>query len=479
MKVHQRKTPSIQFPAQVKNVKLSNVRCFEGEHCFKIRPLTIIIGENSTGKSTILGCIQSLGDLLYLRSGELNFNSPPYSMGSYVNVARKQSENGIVADHFNLGLKITFKNNQVVNLRVKVAKSCNGPESVVRRISMKIQEGGIELILKWVFKERDNTNEEYNSKMKYTVEKSKGRFTLIMIVQTNYKYNFALGRVLRNNFRQVVEYLSEPDQREFNSYLKKIFTVSGYSTQYTHQSDSIYSLIESLFPPYRNFRFTSIAPIRSKPSRTYIPDREVDDPEGYEVATLLVNKFRLKPSQWKKINAQLEQFGQSSGLFEEISVRPLGDFDNDPFQIMVKIRKGPKVNYIDVGYGVSQLLPILVRIFNSDSRKLTLLMQQPEVHLHPRIQAEITSLLIASLNELPHTYIVETHSEYIVDRLQIEILNGGIDPEDVSLIFIERKGDKVKTHNISFDRQANFIGAPVGFQEFFVEELHTLYGFDE
>ena len=479
MKEHQSKTPSIQFPAQVKNVKLSNVRCFEGKHCFKIRPLTIIIGENSTGKSTILGCIQSLGDLLYLRSGELNFNSPPYSMGSYVNVARKQSENGIVVNHFDLGLKITFGNSQVVVLRVKVAKSCNGPESVVQRISMKIQKGGIEIILKWVFKERDNTIEEYSSKTKYTVEKSKDRFTLKMIVQTNYKYNFALGRVLRNNYRQVLEYLSEADQCEFNRYLKKIFTVSDYSTQIAHQSDSIYSLIESLFPPYRNFRFTSIAPIRSKPSRTYIPDREIDDPEGYEVATLLVNKFRLKPNQWKKINAQLEQFGQSSGLFEEISVRPLGDFDNDPFQILVKIRKGPKVNYIDVGYGISQLLPILVRIFNSDSRELTLLMQQPEVHLHPSIQAEFTSLLIASLKELPHTYIVETHSEYIVDRLQIEILNGGIDPEDVSLIFIERKGDKVKTHNISFDRQANFIGAPVGFRKFFVEELHTLYGFEE
>ena len=344
---------------------------------------------------------------------------------------------------------------------------------------MKIQEDGIEVILKWAFEEVDRTIEEYNSEPKFSVGKSKNRFTLKMIVQTNYKYNFALGRILRNNFRQVLENLTEADQREFNTYLKKIFTVSGYSAQFAYQNDSFYSTLESLFPPYHDFRFTSVAPIRSKPSRTYIPDREIDDPEGYEVPTLLVNSFRLKTEQWEKIKAQLEQFGRSSGLFEEISIRPLGNFDNDPFQIMVKIRNCPKVNYIDVGYGVSQLLPILVRIFNSGSRKLTLLMQQPEVHLHPSIQAEFTSLLIASLKELTHTYIVETHSEFIVDRLQIEILKGGIDPDDVSLIFIERKGDKVKTHNISFDRQANFIGAPAGFQEFFIEELHTLYGFEE
>ncbi len=477
MKVHQRKTPSIQFPAQVKNITLSNVRCFEGKHLFKIRPLTVIIGENSTGKSTVLGCIQSLGDLLYLESGELKFNCAPYSMGSYENIARKQSKSGIVANHFDIGLKITVENSQVVDLRVKVAKSCNGPESVVRRVTMKVQEGGIEVILKWAFEEDDSTIEEYNSEPKFSVEKSKNRFTLNLIVQTSFKNSFTLGEIMRQSFRQVSEYLSESDKHEFNTCLKKIFPVSVDSTQIACQNDSHYSAVESLFTPFHNFEFTSIAPIRAKPKRTYNPEREDEDPEGYEVATLLVNQFRLNTKQWKKVKAQLEQFGRASGLFEEIDVRPLGDFDNDPFQIMVTIRKCMKVNYRDAGYGVSQILPILVRIFNSGDRNLTLLMQQPESHLHPRVQAEFASLLIALSKELPHTYIVETHSQFIVDRLQIEILNGGIDSKDVSLIFTRRKGDKVKTHNISFDRQSNFIGAPVGFQNFYVEEHHALLGF--
>ena len=479
MKVHQRKTPLIQFPAQVKNFTLSNVRCFEGKHLFKIHPLTVIIGENSTGKSTVLGCIQSLGDLLYLGSGELNFNCAPYSMESYENIARKQSKSGIVANHFDIGLKITVENSQVVDLRVKVAKSCNGPESVVQRITMKIQEGGIEVILKWAFEEVDSTIEEYHSEPKFSVGKTKNRFTLNMIVQTSYKNNFTLGEIMRHNFREVLEYLSESDEHEFNTYLKKIFAISGVSTQFACQNDSHYSAVESLFPPFHNFEFTSIAPVRAKPERTYNPEREDEDPEGYEVATLLVNQFRLNTKQWEKVKARLEQFGRSSGLFEEINIRPLGDLDNDPFQIMVTIRKGTKVNYRDAGYGVSQLLPILVRIFNSGDRNLTLLMQQPESHLHPRVQAEFASLLIALSKELPHTYIVETHSQFIVDRLQVEILNGGIDPKDVSLIFIRKKGDKVKTHNVSFDRQSNFIGAPVGFQNFYVEEHHALLGFQD
>lgn len=479
MKVHQRGIPHIHYPFQVKNVTLSNVRCFEGTHQFKICPLTIIIGENSTGKSTTLECIQALGNLLNIGTGDLNFNRDPYCMDSFVNIARKQVDNLVGASHFDISLKIVVENIHVVNLLVKVAKSQNGPEPVIQQVSMKIQEGGVEVILQWSVEEINNIIAVYNTDTEFSVERSENCFILNMNVQTNNSIDFMLGRIMRYNFRRVLEQLNDSDKREFDMYLKKIFASSGYSSHTTHQNDSHYSTVESFIPPYGNFGFTSISPIRSKPSRTYIPERQVEDPEGYEMATLLVNKFRLNTEKWETIKAQLEQFGQSSGLFEEIDVRPLGEFDNDPFQIMVKIRKCPKVNYNDVGYGVSQLLPILVRIFNSNNRRVTFLMQQPEVHLHPIIQAEFTSLLVTSLKKLPHSYIVETHSEYIVDRMRIEIMNGGIKPSDVSLIFVEQNGDKVETHNISFDEQSNFIDAPVGFQDFFLKEVHALHGLME
>ena len=107
----------------------------------------------------------------------------------------------------------------------------------------------------------------------------------------------------------------------------------------------------------------------------------------------------------------------------------------DPFQLQIKV-KGPKANMIDVGYGVNQLLPILVRMFNSNPRT-TFLMQQPEVHLHPRGQAELSSLLVDLVRQREHKFIVETHSDYMVNRARIEIMNGRIAPEDVSLIYLE------------------------------------------
>ena len=65
---------------------LDDVRCFEGRHEFNIRPLTFLVGENSTGKSTVLGCLQSLVDSGF--SG-IDFNSEPYWMGAFSDIVRK------------------------------------------------------------------------------------------------------------------------------------------------------------------------------------------------------------------------------------------------------------------------------------------------------------------------------------------------------------------------------------------------------
>ena len=71
---------------------------------------------------------------------------------------------------------------------------------------------------------------------------------------------------------------------------------------------------------------------------------------------------------WEELKTQLVEFGRNSGLFENIDVKNLGRSLGAPFQLQVKVR-GPKANIIDVGYGVSQILPILVQILNPSISK--------------------------------------------------------------------------------------------------------------
>ena len=149
--------------------------------------------------------------------------------------------------------------------------------------------------------------------------------------------------------------------------------------------------------------------------------------------------------------------GRNSGLFQDIKIKNYGRSFGESFQLQFKVR-GPTTNIIDVGYGVSQILPVLVQIIypiishstkDNGSMSNISLLQQPEVYLHPKAQAEFSSLLAKYANQGDRTFIVETHSDYMIDRARIEISSGNIQPENVSLIYFEPKGNIVKVHNIA------------------------------
>jgi len=180
-------------------------------------------------------------------------------------------------------------------------------------------------------------------------------------------------------------------------------------------------------------------------------------------------------AKWKMMRDSLEGFGKASGLFKHIEIKRLGKQESSPFQVMVKIA-GPPFNLVDVGYGVSQILPIIVDILRAEKNTLFLL-QQPEVHLHPRAQAELASLLGALVKSEKKRFIVETHSDYLLDRVRMDIRDGkGITPKDVSILYFERTASGVEVHQLSLDERGNILDAPPGYRRFFLDEEYRLLG---
>ena len=137
-----------------------------------------------------------------------------------------------------------------------------------------------------------------------------------------------------------------------------------------------------------------IAPLRSKPKRTYDPVQETTSPEGDHVPMMMMRLSRTDDRHWRPMRESLSAFGRNSGMFSDIRVRRHGKQMSDPFQLQVKARSGTPANIMDVGYGVSQSLPILVDIHSH--RDSLFLLQQPEVHLHPRAQAELATVFAKS-----------------------------------------------------------------------------------
>ena len=473
---------------RIRKFILSDVRCFQGRQEFNIRPLTFLVGENSTGKSTVLGCIQALGhhlnksrELYFPREDEgIDFNREPYEMGAFSDISRKTRGPGGRTSSFHVGFEFQIGTRETMEVLLELSEREKGSEPIVRNKRIIFQDGEVVL-------ETPDAEETLYSVEFSTSEKKqfllKGRHFPLGNLTDFYSSLFknALSRKERSRLKKLRRDRGEREKlrrdrsnrEELNKFLSQVYSRSALK-----EKSSLLSPGFGLLPPYSGFSFESFAPIRSRPKRTYNPEREIEDPEGSEIPMVLMNMDRSDSKLWNNLKKRLEKFGTTSGLFQNISVRKLGRSTNDPFQLRVRAR-GPRVNMIDVGYGVNQILPILVRILRTQHESPTFLMQQPEVHLHPRGQAELSSLLVELSSKRSHSFIIETHSDHMVDRARIEIMKKRIAPEDVSLIYLEPSGNRVKVHNIAFDDQANLLGAPGSYREFFLKESDKLLGFKD
>ena len=220
-----------------------------------------------------------------------------------------------------------------------------------------------------------------------------------------------------------------------------------------------------------------VAPLRSKPRRTYDPIRETASADGEHIPMLMMRLDRTDKDKWSSLHDDLVDFGRESGLFSDIKVRRHGRQMSDPFQLQVKVRSGSLANIMDVGYGVSQSLPILVDV--RSKKNCSFLLQQPEVHLHPRAQAELAGLFVESFRKHGNRFLIETHSDYIIDRVRILVRKRTLKADDVSILYFEPKGNAVTIHNMTLDKDGNLLGAPPGYREFFVKETDRLLGFSD
>jgi len=177
---------------------------------------------------------------------------------------------------------------------------------------------------------------------------------------------------------------------------------------------------------------------------------------------------------WKALQSALSEFGSGAGLFDGIEIVNKGKKESDPFQIGVK-SGGRVFNMIDVGYGVSQAVPILVNTIQRSSPAEFFLLQQPEVHLHPRAQAELGSFFATQIGR-QRQFVIETHSDHLVDRIRMEVRRKQLKPEDVSLLYFERNRHGATIHNLALDNDGSIMDPPPGYRQFFLNEERYLLG---
>ena len=462
---------------KVRKLILEDVRCFAGRQELNIRPLTFLTGENSTGKTTALGCLHVVHDYMRGKNTGLDFNVEPYEMGAFSDIVRRSNPQ---KTNFGIGIEIlTEKSLEPVEYSLVFAAKERGSEPTVLEQKIRTEKGEISFREKLQKTDGSDTSVGFydhfetvehidvNGYSKTSVKMDKYRFETTVLAMFS---PVSAYRYFARNLESLSQSVEENRITDINRNKRR----NNFFMEFAHLlGKNLTDITKSeWFKPSEVYSF---APIRSEPQRTYNPVREAVSPVGSEIPMVLMNMMRTDKEGWEELRALLIGFGRSSGLFSDIYVRRLGKSSGDPFQLQVKVR-GPKVNMIDVGYGVSQIIHILVRVFTGASNAV-FLMQQPEVHLHPKGQAQLSSLMIEKVKQMKHRYVVETHSDAMINRVRIEIMKGKIAPQDVSLIYLEPVGNKVRVHNITFDKQANLMGTPPSYRDFFINESDRLLGF--
>ena len=425
----------------MKRIWLENYRCFRERQEARLAPLTLLVGDNSTGKTSFLAMIRALWDVAY-RNRVPNFKEEPYDLGSFDEIAHFRGGRGGRASSFAAGFQIathpayarhTKKSNRADSWEVEFAKHGTAPLPVGRRLANRKRDLWME--------------HQHTSKVRFGTPRGEWESDLLEGV------TFEGDQLLHPSlYEQSMDDTAMPerDQQAVRSLVR--------SARRWPDSQPLYAG----------------APVRSKPHRTYDPAHIARDPEGDYIPMFLANQYFEGKKHWEHLLKELERFGKDAGLFDEITVKPLGK-RSGPFQLQVRRfdgnAKGPQRNLIDVGYGVSQVLPIVTELLRQDAPNMFLL-QQPEVHLHPRAQAALGSLFcrIATWNR---QLIVETHSDHLLDRVRMDVRDGAgaLRPEDVSILYFERGNLDVSIRSLRIDGEGNVLDAPPSYRQFFMDEV--------
>lgn len=248
--------------------------------------------------------------------------------------------------------------------------------------------------------------------------------SLIDFSKINSKLFSDLRKVFKNN-KTVFSFIERYENSEQNSSLICFYFVNFIS-----------QVIDKLEESFNTQRINYVSPLRAHPKRYYFLDKAkvnafLDTLDGEAIAETLKEDSTLKSS----VNNWFKKFNL------HIDVGPIKDIIH---QIVVK-QNSLDLDITDVGFGVSQVLPVIIQGFLSKERSITLI-EQPEIHLHPKMQADLADLFIdIAIKKNPKKggfiaskyLIIETHSEYLLKRLRRRISEGKISAEQVGIYYIE------------------------------------------
>jgi predicted ATPase len=413
-------------PDGITRISVSGFKSIADEQSIEVRPLTILAGANSSGKSSIMQPLLLLKQTLEASydPGALRLDGPNVRFTSadqfLSNVGR-----GKRTDVFSVGVEAGDRGSLTTYFRKRPGKSIEVQKSIF------IIDGHKEVV---------------------RADMSSGEIRL------NFRANFLA--TLAKAFDE------EPEMAVTRDRFLLRFRLS-FSDGW--QSDEPANEGEEIEPHIRET--IHIPGLRGNPERTYVVAAVggtfPGTFENYVASVIAKWQAEDDTDNLEGVSQDLKELG----LTWKVSATPLNDT-----QVELQVARMPQgsksktsdmVSIADVGFGVSQTLPVVVALREAKPGQLVYL-EQPEIHLHPRAQTAMAKVLADAARRGVHV-VAETHSALLILGVQTLVAEGKLAPELVKLHWFERRGGMTKVRSADFDEAGSFGDWPEDFADIVLE----------
>lgn len=434
----------------IKSIQIRNFKSLSVESGkIQIKPITILIGPNSSGKSSYLQMLLMLKQTIESRDrfSPLITNSNYVNLGSYSDFVYNHKVSNPIEIKFEINLK-------------------NRPRYYLRTKTKEADSYGTEDHIKDYFP-------FFDFKENFTYEISFYRSSNLQINVGSIKVFhqnrelFSLKHVSRGGYEFGSDYLKFENKGEVHRrnrpikfYGFPLYFPMKYSPTFIR---FIFNLERSIETSFNQLYY--IGPLREYPKRLYVVSGERPQDVGLSgeksLEVLILSKFKKTSNIINKVNYWLEKFEMAA----KIDLDRLRGSGTVYYLNIQDIYSGNKANIADVGFGVSQILPLIIETFYCPD-KSTLIIEQPEIHLHPKVQSEFSDMIIEGSKRI--NFIIETHSEHLLTRLQRRVADGSLDVKDIVVYFCNKGKNGTILKELELTEEGNFKEWP---QNLFGDEL--------
>ena len=407
----------------LKQLRIKNFKLWSDTGNIRMAPITLFFGANSSGKSSIGQFLMMLKQTIESPDRKAVFypggKNSAVQLGSYQEMVFHRDQKNKIAFEYQWSLP------DVLKFKDPVSGQLFSGNRVDFEAEVELSDSKQNLLQVKRFRYRLHDNQRQSLAIEMARKKDKREYAA-----SSEQYNLVRRKMRAWALKEVVRFYGFPDE----------------AVAYYQNAEFVQALAIEQEKLFKSIHY--LGPLRTKTDRLYTWAGVTPESVGFAgentVAAILAARDRKISLGYRKSPKPLEEIVAlkltEMGLIEELKVDQISD-QRQEYEVKVRTR-GSKdwVDLPDVGFGISQVLPVLVQCFYAPPGSI-ILMEQPEIHLHPSAQSALADVMIDVINSRENgvdrnvQLIIETHSEHFLRRLQRRIAEDVVPPEKVSAYF--------------------------------------------